>query len=113
LASGQKAIPFLTINNECDMWQSRHMQCKIEKQAETVQAGATGESAEKSLARREYIGLLTVPEILPLLKISRRTLNSRIADGSVPAIKLGKRLLFDWDSVRQSLIRRQRQQEAA
>jgi hypothetical protein len=83
------------------------------KLAESAAAFITNESAEKPLTRREYIGLLTVPEILLLLKISRRTLNSRIEDGSVPAIRLGKRLLFDWPSVRESLLRRQRQKEAA
>jgi hypothetical protein len=78
-----------------------------------LEINTADELSKKSQTRHEYVGLLTVPEILPLLKISRRTLNSRIADGSLPAIKLGKRLLFDWESVRQSLIRRQRQREVA
>jgi hypothetical protein len=90
------------------VWQRRHVKCENTKVAET--AGATNtEPAGGTLTRREYIGLLTVPEILPLLKISRRTLNSRVADGTLPSIKLGKRLLFDWPTVRQSLLRRQRE----
>jgi excisionase family DNA binding protein len=52
--------------------------------------------------------LLNKKEICPLLHISQPTLSTRMADGSIPYIKLGGRVLFDWDSVRAALIRKQR-----
>jgi excisionase family DNA binding protein len=55
--------------------------------------------------------LLTVPELLARLRISRRTLHDHIRNGRVPAIRLGKRILFSWPVVLESLLRQQRAAE--
>jgi len=56
----------------------------------------------------ESAGLLTVPEALARLRISRRTLHDHIRKGRIPAIRLGKRILFSWPVVLESLLRKQR-----
>ena len=55
--------------------------------------------------------LLTVPEVLARLRISRRTLHDHIRKGRVPAIKLGKRILFSWPVALEALLRQQRASE--
>lgn len=52
--------------------------------------------------------LLTVPELLARLRISRRTLHDHIRKGRIPAIRLGKRILFSWPIVLEALLRQQR-----
>lgn len=59
----------------------------------------------------ETAGLLTVPELLVRLRISRRTLHDHIRKGRVPAIRLGKRVLFSWPIVLEALLRQQRATE--
>lgn len=78
-----------------------------------VAAGASTptEPAAKQLTCGEYLGLLTVAGILEKLPISRRTLCDHIKHGRIPAIKLGRRILFDWESVRAALLRQQRASE--
>jgi hypothetical protein len=78
-----------------------------QKQRTTTEpdTGANGNEAP----RQEFVGLLTKKQIAPLLgDVSQATISARMADGSLPYIKLGGRVLFDWDSVRAALIRRQR-----
>ena len=58
--------------------------------------------------RNEPAGLLTVPEVLARLRISRRTLHEHVKKGRVPAIRLGKRILFSWPVVLEALLRQQR-----
>ena len=59
----------------------------------------------------EPAGLLTVPELLARLRISRRTLHDHIRKGRIPAIRLGKRILFSWPLVLSALLRQQRASE--
>ena len=40
------------------------------------------------------IELLTIPEVLKLLRISRMTLYRQMAVGKLPHVKLGRRVLF-------------------
>lgn len=52
---------------------------------------------------------LDVEQLLKRLPISRGTLRNWMANGSIPYIKAqGRRIIFDWPSVRESLLRRQR-----
>jgi excisionase family DNA binding protein len=74
------------------------MKKSIELPAATAGAGQTSEPA----------GLLTVPELLARLRISRRTLHDHISKGRIPAIRLGKRILFSWPIVLEALLRQQR-----
>lgn len=49
--------------------------------------------------------LINVNQLLALLPISRRKLADDIKAGKIPCVKLGDRLLFDWETVRACLIR--------
>ncbi len=44
-------------------------------------------------------------QILALVPVSRRTFGSWKARGLIPYIKLGRRCLYDWESVRRALLR--------
>jgi excisionase family DNA binding protein len=48
---------------------------------------------------------LTTNEILERLRVSRRTLFSHRESGKIPHIRLGGRILFDWPTVRETLLR--------
>jgi predicted site-specific integrase-resolvase len=54
-------------------------------------------------------GFLSESQIIPRLGISRRTLANWRNKGVIPYIRPpgGRRILFDWDSVRAALLRRQ------
>jgi hypothetical protein len=47
-------------------------------------------------------------QLLARLPISRRTLGNWKAKGMLPFIKIGRRCLYDWASVRGAMLRRQR-----
>lgn len=48
-------------------------------------------------------------ELLRRLRISRPTLLHWRQQGTIPSIKLGRRVLFHWDSVEKALLRNQRE----
>ena len=57
----------------------------------------------------EQSGFLDAAALLERLPISRGTLRNWMANGSIPYIKSGgRRILFDWPSVRDAMLRRQR-----
>lgn len=56
----------------------------------------------------EPVGFLTVNQLLERLPISRRTLAKHRMAGKIPSIQLGDRVLFDWATVREALLRQQR-----
>jgi len=56
----------------------------------------------------EAEGFLSRAELLRRLPISDATLANWMRDGSIPFIKTGRRVLFDWASVRGSLLKKQR-----
>ncbi len=57
----------------------------------------------------EEQGFLSADQLLTRLPISRGTLRNWCADGSIPYIATpGRRILFDWPSVRAAMLRRQR-----
>jgi hypothetical protein len=74
------------------------MKCKVVTLAEPAGASTDAEPA----------GLWDTRQLLARVPISRRTLHARIKDGKIPAIKLGKRLLFHPPSVEAALLRLQR-----
>jgi excisionase family DNA binding protein len=88
-----------------------------EKLNQTASAGEA-EIVDKSQqeAREEIVmahppppGFLSAEQLLQRLPISRGTLRNWIKAGKLPVIRLtGRRLLFDWESVRTALLRRQR-----
>ena len=52
---------------------------------------------------------LSATALLDRLPVSRRTLHNWMKDGTIPYIKTsGRRVLFDWPSVRAALLRKQR-----
>lgn len=53
-------------------------------------------------------GFLNEKQLLARLSISRRTLGNWKAQGILPFIKIGRRCLYDWTSVREMMLRRQR-----
>jgi hypothetical protein len=53
-------------------------------------------------------GFKTEGEILQLVPVCRRTLSNWKAKGVIPHLKIGRRVLYDWDSVRAALLRQQR-----
>lgn len=73
-----------------------------------AEANNTSQMAGKQPSWGEYQELLTVVGILEKLPISRRTLCDHVKHGRIPAIKLGKRVLFHWGSVEAALLRLQR-----
>ena len=56
----------------------------------------------------EPAGLLTVPEMMAWLRVSRKTLYDYVRLSKIPAIKLGRRVLFHRPSVESALLRMQR-----
>ncbi|NLH74524.1 MAG: helix-turn-helix domain-containing protein [Verrucomicrobia bacterium] len=52
--------------------------------------------------------LLSENELLSRLPISRRTLYALRREGRLPFIKLTRRVLYDWESVRGALLSNQR-----
>ncbi len=56
-------------------------------------------------------GFLTVTQLLERVPISRRTLANHRRKGLIPWIDLGGRVLFNWESVKAALLRRQRASE--
>jgi hypothetical protein len=65
-------------------------------------------TAESSTDTGSAAGFLTVDQLLQRVPISRRTLSAHRAKGRIPWINLGGRVLFDWESVRNALLRQQR-----
>lgn len=59
----------------------------------------------EGLARKEFINQSQLLEELP---ICARTARNWIAEGKLPAVKIGRRLLFHWPSVTAALLRQQR-----
>lgn len=57
---------------------------------------------------RNETGFIDEKQLLAKLPISRRTLGNWKAKGLVPYIKIGRRCLYDWESVHGALLRRQR-----
>jgi predicted site-specific integrase-resolvase len=57
-------------------------------------------------------GFLSESQILPRLGVSRRTLANWRCKGVIPYIRPtgGRRILFDWDSVKAALMRQQKGQ---
>jgi hypothetical protein len=53
-------------------------------------------------------GFINEKQLLARLPISRRTLGNWKAKGILPFIKIGRRCLYDWPSVQNALLRRQR-----
>jgi predicted site-specific integrase-resolvase len=55
-------------------------------------------------------GFLSADELLKKLPVSRGTLHNYVKQGVIPCVRLGgRRILFHWPSVQESLLRRQRQ----
>lgn len=55
-------------------------------------------------------GFLSADELLRKLPVSRGTLHNYVKQGVIPCVRLGgRRILFHWPSVQESLLRRQRQ----
>jgi hypothetical protein len=52
--------------------------------------------------------LITEAELLGRIPVSRPTLKKKRDDGTLPYIAFGKRILYDWPTVRQSLLIQQR-----
>lgn len=52
---------------------------------------------------------LSEADLLQRLPISRRTLFEWRTAGKIPFVRIGRRLLFDWGSVREALLRLQRE----
>lgn len=88
------------------------------KSPANAEAGLTTSPAEQHAAQRaaqrilcaatstpEPERLLTVPEVLGKLRVSRKTLYDHIRQKKIPAIKLGRRVLFCWPDVLDSLKR--------
>ena len=53
-------------------------------------------------------GFLDESQIAILLRVSRGTVFNYRRDGLIPYVKLNRRVLYDWDLVRESLRRRMR-----
>jgi excisionase family DNA binding protein len=64
-----------------------------------------------SIPTPQPVALLTVPEILARLRISRKTLYDHVRQKKIPAIKLGRRVLFNWTDVEAALRRLQPQSQ--
>jgi hypothetical protein len=68
---------------------------------------ADADTATKLSADSE--GFLDATALLKRVPISRGTLRNWMSNGSIPFIRAkGRRLLFDWPSVREALLRMQR-----
>jgi hypothetical protein len=52
-------------------------------------------------------GFISEGELLKRLPVCRRTLGNWKERGLIPYIRLGRRVIYDWDSVRDSLLRQQ------
>jgi hypothetical protein len=61
-----------------------------------------------NLAQPTKPGFHTEQEILQLVPVSRRTWGSWKKKNVVPFIRIGRRCLYDWDSVKAALLRQQR-----
>ena len=75
------------------------MKLKSDKLAATAGASTDNQPAD----------FLTVNQLLDRLPISRRTLANHRADGKIPEVRLGGRVLFHWPTVEAALLRRQRE----
>lgn len=70
-----------------------------------------GQSGAGETASR--VGFLNEKQLLEKVPVSRRTLFSWRAQNKIPWIQMGGRVLFDWESVRNALLRQQRNGGAA
>lgn len=83
----------------------------MKKQVIAIKAAAvTGEpKVPGTTATPDEPGFLSANQLLQLVPISPGTLRNWMAKGAIPYIATpGRRVLFDWPSVRESLLRRQR-----
>lgn len=79
------------------------------KKPETKPDTSAGESPATAQAALAQVGFLDADALLERLPISRGTLRNWMKKGSIPYIRTGgRRILFDWASVREALPRRQR-----
>ena len=67
--------------------------------------GGIDDPTEKASGERAF---MDEKQLLVRLPISRRTLGNWKAKGVLPYIKIGRRCLYDWTSVHDALLRRQR-----
>jgi hypothetical protein len=68
-------------------------------------AGASNSTEPAGLSQSAFID---EPEALRRVPVSRRTWFGWREKKGLPYIRVGKRILYDWDSVRQWLLRQQR-----
>jgi hypothetical protein len=71
-------------------------------------ARENGEGSEPIQTASDQAGFIDEKKLLARLPISRRTLGNWKAKGLLPFIKIGRRCLYDWPSVHDALLRRQR-----
>jgi hypothetical protein len=67
-----------------------------------------GRASEPNQTASGETGFIDEKQLLAKLPISRRTLGNWKAKGILPYIKIGRRCLYDWTSVHDALLRRQR-----
>jgi hypothetical protein len=68
------------------------------------QTADVGDEPKQTAAERQH-GFLGEKEILALVPVSRRTWGNWKSGGLIPFIKIGRRCLYDWESVRKALLR--------
>jgi len=73
-----------------------------------VDARGNGTSSEPQPTASSETGFIDEKRLLSRLPVSRRTLGNWKAKGFLPYIKIGRRCLYDWASVHDALLRRQR-----
>ena len=73
------------------------------------------ESQRTASAPSALAAFITLTQLRERLPLSERTIRNEIRKGSLPVIKLpgSRRLLFDWETVRNTLLRHQRGEGAA
>jgi hypothetical protein len=66
------------------------------------------QNSEPNQTASSETGFIDEKQLLARLPISRGTLGNWKAKGILPYIKIGRRCLYDWASVQDALLRRQR-----
>lgn len=112
---GTPALSFVPINSRLNELEFKRM-----KSREKVCLGvgpmppALSDVQENGMSRElnrpppGETGFIDERQLLARLPISRRTLGNWKAKGILPYIKIGRRCLYDWESVQGALLRRQR-----
>ena len=81
----------------------------MKKQLVAIPESATGNQMVAATAPTEPTGFIDTTAFLKLVPVSRATLGNWMRDGKIPYIKNGgRRVLFDWPTVREALLRKQR-----